>query len=566
MKNFNRSILKIQFILILTAIIYLIQVNLLSADIFFTNGETKSVVTSYLTTRFSSYRSTKGLFYRMFIPKSIPEGLVTQNIYGIRKTFTPRPTSIKEVKDKYGNLIYECTWNKDIRIVQIDLQFRAKIHSQFTQIDSNAPFPIETDDETKIYLQGTEQAPSNEYSINYIARSISYNLKREIDVIYNIALWVNENIKLINRKDNKNDDLKDDAVSVLQNRAGTKKGVCNLLVSLYRGIGIPARVAYGVSFQKEISYKVDGSRVYIQSPNNERYWVEVFFPDAGWLPIDPNGLYFSLPSYIVKIAVGPDVQYLDKKWSVKTGELKELKEFIYDVKAVNFKIVYTGEKLPTERGLITSCPVPGLVLSENKPDLEIITRDKPQADEEQAPKQKRIRISENPNADDSLYIVATGKKIYAQRFSVNQRVKVTEIKIPAIKFSDQGRIWIEVLSDNNGKPGKKLFRTYSVSSTRVRFMMIENPWIGFPVSKKAKSILEPGHYWFTLRSSGSCIFNWFASEGDVTGNWKDTLFLNTAYKKPKWNNILNLDLNYQILGIKLDNKPEKKPSQESGKK
>ncbi len=550
MKKSTYKINRLKHIFVLITLIIpsvlLYNIKSLNADIFFAEGETKSTVTAYLTTRFSSYKPTKGLQYKLFIPQSIPEGLTTQSIYGIRKTFTPRPTNIKEVKDKYGNVYYECTWNKDIRIVQIDLQFKAKIHSQFTQIDSNAPFPLESDDNLNIYLSETDLIPVNEYSINYISRTLAYNLHREIDVVYNIALWVNENIRL---KYNKKEEEKDDALTVLNNKEGNEKGICNLLVSMYRGIGIPSRVAYGISFQKELKYSVGKNNIYLQSPNNERYWVEVYFPDAGWLPIDIKGLYLSLPSYIIKLASGPDTDYLAKKWSIKSGKLKELKEYIYDLKVNSYKLNYTGKRIETKTGLITSCSVPNLTITDNKPDLNIIRKAEKNDKEQKELKSKRVKISENLNPIYGLNIVATGKKIYVQRFEIKTKSRITEIKIPVIKFSDNGKIWIEVLSDNGGKPGKRIFRTFSISSTRVRYMMIENPWLSFPISKKAKSILEPGYYWFALRSSGSCIFNWFATEGDVIGSWNDTLFLNTAYKKPKWNNILNLDLDFQIFGI-----------------
>jgi len=131
---------------------------------------------------------------------------------------------------------------------------------------------------------------------------------------------------------------------------------------------------------------------------------------------------------------------------------------------------------------------------------------------------------------------------------------VREIKIPAIKFSDSGKIWMEVLQDKNGIPGKRIFRSYNISTNRVRYMMVENPWLSFPISKKVKSSLTPGKYWIALRSSGNCIFNWFAAEGNQINNWDDTRYLNLALKKPKWNNIPNFDFNFEIIGREVKEK------------
>ena len=91
-------------------------------------------------------------------------------------------------------------------------------------------------------------------------------------------------------------------------------------------------------------------------------------------------------------------------------------------------------------------------------------------------------------------------------------------------------------------------RTYTIRSTVIRHMMEDNPWIAFPVGKKTESGLQPGTYWIALRSSGDCIFNWHASEGNVVGGSKDTRFMDISLKKPLWSNVVNYDMNFQIVG------------------
>jgi len=549
-KKFGKKIL---FVAVITLLLIFVETTGFP-DIFFINGESKSYVTAYLTSRFSTYTKTKGLKVSIFVPQSIPEGLITQTIYGVRKTFTPYPTDIKVEKDKYGNSIIHCYWNKEIRIVQIDLQFRAKIQSQFTSVDTNAPYPIETDATENIYLEPTPLTPANEYLINYVSRALAYNLNREMDVVYNIALWINNNILLTSFS---NKDEKNDALSVLKNRKGTEEGICNLMVSMLKGIGIPARVAYGVSFEKEISFKSDTDRIILDFPNNERYWVEVYFPDAGWLSFDPHGYYLSLPSHIVKMGVGPDSDYVKERWSVETGKLVELKEFIYDIKSNISKLSYNNQKIDTDKVLAVSCSVPNFVQNNNQPDMSIEGlkhEKKEQNNKKNSPKTNIVKVSENPYIKNRIDLVATGKKIYAQAFKIEKPVRITEIRIPAIKFSDSGKIYVEVREDKNNNPGKRIFRSYNISSERVRYMMVDNPWLSFPISKKVNSTLKPGKYWLALRSTGNCIFNWFSVEGNQIGNWDDTRYLNLAYKNPKWNNILNLDFNFQVLGKEVKQK------------
>jgi len=85
-------------------------------------------------------------------------------------------------------------------------------------------------------------------------------------------------------------------------------------------------------------------------------------------------------------------------------------------------------------------------------------------------------------------------------------------------------------------------------------MMVDDPWLSLPIGKKTDSRLEKGSYWFALRSSGSCIFNWVANAGNVVGDNEDTRFKDVKLKKPKWNNIVNVDMDYQIIGARLEDK------------
>jgi hypothetical protein len=128
----------------------------------------------------------------------------------------------------------------------------------------------------------------------------------------------------------------------------------------------------------------------------------------------------------------------------------------------------------------------------------------------------------------------------------DRTVVVDAVRLPLIKFSDSGNIWLEVHSDRDGKPDELAASSLRLASTRIRFMMIEDPWLTFPLGDPLE--LQPGSYWFVLRSTGSCIFNWNASGGNVVGGAGDTRFLDVNDRDRGWNNLVNLDLNFQIHG------------------
>jgi transglutaminase-like putative cysteine protease len=513
------------------------------ADIVHVEGEMGSAATVYVKRWFSSYRGTKNLTYRMFFPQSSTEGINTQSISGIRKSFTPFPNDVKEFTDEYGNLGVELIWNKEIRIVQLDLQFKMKSYTNYAPVKSTAPFPIPVADAHKIYLDSTNLSPNNEFYINYIGRSLTNGLTREIDAVYNIFMWVDRNIRLLSSSEN---DQPVDALSVLKQRAGDEKGISNLVSSLLKGIGIPARVVYGISFQKDVVVSTGETNLVFDLPNSERFWVEAFFPDIGWVGYDPHGMYFGVLPHTVKLSVGPDSDFVLEKWGVE-GEAEIQKEFIYDVRS-DYNDTRFDRYGFRDVDKIVLCPaVTDDITYGNEPSLEIEGLETEETHKFVETDDSEAVIS-NSRIERGLVLDATLKRVYAQKIDLTVPLFLSEVRLPLLKFGDQGRIWVEVYTDNNGIPGELLFKTYSIESTRIRYMLIENPWLSFPVGKKANALLQPGSYWFMLRSSGTCIFNWYASEGNIFGRKTDTVFRKVGEKRWDWNNVPNYDMNFQLLG------------------
>ena len=513
-------------------------------NVMYIQGEMNSRVTVYVTKRISSYSGAKGLVCRLFYPESYSSGLCTQKITGLYKTFTPYPTGVQEFVDEYGNRGAVLSWEDEVRIVQLDLQFKADLYSNFYPVLSNAPYPVILDNPQAAYLESTELVPSDDFIINYIGRTLSRELYREVDVVQSIFLWLDRNIGLLS-----SDDTKSSALVVLKRRIGDEQGICNLACALLKGLGIPARVAYGISFQQEIPVNTPGETVVYDLPNGERYWVEVFFPDLGWAAYDPHGIYLALPSHVIKLAHAPDSHLASEKWNTLEGDFVLFKEFIYDIKSDETSLSFVDSSEINVDKLVLSPPVKDLAVYAIEPDLSL---EPLESEEGEGRTDSGVILPENTDISRKIDIAATRNRVYAQRFTTDRPVRLKEVRLPLIKFSDEGKIWIEIFSDGNGRPSQKLFRTYSINSTVVRHMMEDNPWLVFPVGRKTQADLLPGSYWIALRSSGNCIFNWYASEGNTVGEAADSRFMDVSLKKPHWNNILNYDLNFKINGEPVD--------------
>lgn len=527
-----------------------------NAEVMNVTGEMSSHVTAYLTRRFTGTQDTKNLVYRIYLPYSVEEGINTQIITDLKKIFTPFPTEINPISDEYGNSGLELIWNRKVQLIQVNLQFSAKTHSSFYPISSKTEFPLDIEGPQKIFLTSTELSPSNNMLINYIGRTISLNLSREIDVVKSVFIWLDRNIRVSSKHNCENNN---DALSVLKNRKGTSKGICNLAAAIFKGLGIPARVVFGISFQKEFELQDSGKKYIYNLPNNTRFWLEVYFPDVGWVGYDPRGMYFGATSHTIKFSVGPDSSICSDHWMVERGEATEYKDFIYDIKEDSVNLVCKSTEFEHINKLAISPVVPEFTLYINEPELEKkgleLNSPKPEPPE---PTEKREIVIQVSNTTSKLSIVATQNRVFTQQFRIDAPLSVEKIVLPLIKFDGEGRIWVEFYSDNGGVPGASLFRTYSVDSDQVGFMMIDEPWLTFQVMEKNSYVLKPGVYWFSLHSVGNSIFNWNATEGNVFGGPFDTRFKDINLKQPQWNNILNFDLNFRILGTSSDT--EKNPS------
>lgn len=72
----------------------------------------------------------------------------------------------------------------------------------------------------------------------------------------------------------------------------TQKGYCDnfstSMVVMLRSIGIPARWVKGYTEGDFRGMTDSGKRLYVITNNNAHSWVEVFFPEVGWVPFEPT--------------------------------------------------------------------------------------------------------------------------------------------------------------------------------------------------------------------------------------------------------------------------------------
>lgn len=142
-------------------------------------------------------------------------------------------------------------------------------------LDTQAGFPLDAGDlpsEVLPYLQPTSQQQSDDPAIITQAQALVVGAEAEAQAVVSILDWVRANITY-----DHSFSLPVDAVSVYNNRSGFCAGFSNLAVALLRAVGIPARVQTGCGLWA--------------LPNGGGHaWIEVYYPDIGWVPSEPQRL------------------------------------------------------------------------------------------------------------------------------------------------------------------------------------------------------------------------------------------------------------------------------------
>jgi hypothetical protein len=140
----------------------------------------------------------------------------------------------------------------------------------------------------------------------------------------------------------------------------------------------------------------------------------------------------------------------------------------------------------------------------------------------------------------------TSKYIYAQAFSTTDRMTLHGVSLAMKKFGGDGYLYLDVVRDENGKPGLSGERSLPVSLSDLK----PRPgyyWVDFSFAKRGDPLpnLPPGKYWIVLRHSGEAIVNWFYIPGKPYGGGDDT---RSTAKGWRWEDILNYDFVFKVRG------------------
>ncbi len=183
------------------------------------------------------------------------------------------------------------------------------------KIKTKVNYPLKTTGGFDEYTKPSEVIDSEDPSVKQKAREIYNNEDDLFILVSNLAVWINENIEY----DWNYVSEVEKASWVLQNKKGTCDEFSTLLIAFCRELGIPAKYIYGMAYADIPQFEGYGQHA----------WVEVYFPDYGWVPFDPSYMqlgYVDSSHIKLKDATDPDRIRTEFEWKatdvdVEAGDL-----------------------------------------------------------------------------------------------------------------------------------------------------------------------------------------------------------------------------------------------------
>ncbi len=526
--------------------------------------------------------------FKFALPADFQGRSVSQSVDSLTARFDPEPSNSSVELDRFGNRFQKVVWSDVGKDIRVNLTYIANIKSQLSAMESRTPFPVgRISGGDALYLNGTEMVQSGAPEITGLARRLTADAKNEYEAVTAITNYVADAIKYTYNPP------KYDALYTLETRSGNCQNFAHLSIALLRSVGIPARIVGGITLKDAWKVPIDAKNSIVQSMGQGGHaWMEVYFPDLGWLPYDPQQSRQFTSSRHIKQTHGLDSRDINDTWrgapylpryseliegSFTSDDIKlKVKSSVRDPRPYiisNLMAAASEEVVSPAMPKPEQTPRP-MGKTKVKPDVKPPGKPvKPSSDVGGGgthPPSKHIKPvsgttlvfgnTEFPNLVNAYSVhgnigtrildketseYVTSRYIYAQAFYVRDAISLDKVSLAMRKFGGDGSAYVDLVRDEDGKPN-------ILDGIRSNLVSLEHIarkpgyyWVDFGFHHDAQSRLKPGKYWIVFRYSGEAIMNWFYIPGKPYSNSDDT---RSTAKGFQWEDILNYDFVFKVSG------------------
>jgi transglutaminase-like putative cysteine protease len=540
-----------------------------AADTLFVEGRMAGRVTVDLAERYEPRPGMEWLRLRSFKTPSFVSPTWKQTVISDDVRYSIGPTKTDVARDGANNAVLTEQWDRPRVTVEVTRRIVVDIEAGLAPVSSRSPFPAGPPSaETSRYLAATRQVQKDDPRVQDESRRLTSGATTQHQAVTAILNFVTDRLTW------KLEPPGHDAITGLTGGVVNCQGYSHLSIALLRAAGIPARVAVGITLSKGWQVPTDGGPLVMKMGTGRHAWIEIFYPDLGWVPFDAQSTHLFVSLYHVRQAVGLDVE---EAATIISGlpMLPGMHETIQGDgagEAFNMRMVSRGAvprnyviasrvrdvtasppaPPPPPPPVVTPPPLPSpspLRRQDFTNPVELGNLDFPASLRIFAPRTPAgagLEASRTFVVETADY--ATGADELAQAFTLDKPMLVTDIALAMQKFGGSlGDLWIELREDRGRKPGPTI-----VDSERLRVAQLITRggyrWVVFPLSpRQGGQLLHAGRYWAVLRSTGDGIFNWYFSLGSTYGDPDDSRA--GARGAADWPAILNYRFNFRVSGL-----------------
>jgi transglutaminase-like putative cysteine protease len=548
------------------------------AENYLLNGGQESKIAYQMTQEVRPSANTRKLTLSYVVPVSFSSPTYRQKIKDLSLRFSMAPTRQTETRDDRGNKVIQATWTSPPTTLTTTIRFAAFNSVKLVPLQTHAPFPPQALSSGKsVYLKSTQQVSADDPRIVEKAKALTASARTEFDAVQRILIWIVDHMHYVLTP------KRYDALYALETGRGNCQNYSHLAAALMRAVGIPVRIANGITLKQPYDITMGKSTITLKMAQGRHSWIEVFFPDLGWVPFDPQGTEMFVSNRFIRVEVGLDNEETINdgliRWtrikgtsgtpkveeSIHAGFLEDQVKFLAKKTGYGPKSLLLCPEIKTEFSKPVSGKEPSRFKEVSEDELKQTRFVKPHTFgnlefprktdfiSAYGPARKTdadtMEMRKNFLVETAEYVTTQGKQ-YAQIFVSNEPLRLQTIALALHKFNNDGQLWLELYKDHNGKPGK-----YIATSD---FVMLEAlpytagyDWIPFDF-KSTSPVLPPGRYWMALGFTGMPIVNWFFTYGKPVGPQYGTRY--RMMFDDIWSRSLSFEFNYRVECLTAENR------------
>jgi hypothetical protein len=541
------------------------------AENYTVKGDMSSAIRYELQHQVTTGDGVKKMTLSFVVPQTFESPTYIQEIKDFNLVLKPEPQEKKSSADGRGNRIILATWTKIPPVIDVSLSFNALNKTGLGALETETPFPLaKLEPAVMDYLKPTEQVQSKDPRIRELAAQLTSDVKMEFDAVQRVISWVVDHVHYINPP------RQYDALYSLESGKGNCQNFSHLSAALLRAVGIPVRIVNGVTLNQPFDVTWQEGVLTFKMGQGRHSWIEVWFPDKGWVPCDPQNTQMFVSNRFIRIEVGVDNNETKNdgllRWAQsKDAQIKpKLQETINadfrndTVKVVGDRQTYGPKnillsplvKAQFKQIALTPQPPPPVIPEAEKLTLRYETPfvfgnlEFPEDLDFAFPRvvkgtdPEQLEMPRNFLVETAEY-VTTKLTQYAQAVELKKPLSLKKVGMALHNFGGEGWLWADIFQDINGKPGAPLATSELISLEQLS-LKPGYRWVDFDFNRE-NLVLMPGTCWIALGFSGSPIVNWFYTYGKPVGPAYGTRYKGVF--TDDWSGALSYEFNYRLMGL-----------------